>query len=299
MHLLRIRAESRAILFPAAVGLFPCDDCGGQFSSQTFLSAHCKSAHAEVEPPEMGLLRHPSCPYATRSEYDTANHRRLHPDERPFVAQKRTLSEHTFLSAHCKSAHVKVEPPEVGLLRRPSRPYTTRSKYDTVNHERLHPDERPFVAQKRTLSEHIKTHSGVRPYGCGVCGDTFVQKSELHSHKRKHMGKSLYVCEECGQGFCRLGDLFMHEDTHAKDCPYVCFSSLAYLNRHRKMRHLPSEGRHRCRFCPYSNHRRYNVISHERSHSGEKPYNCQFCGKAFNQRGNLLRHCRTYCSAKR
>lgn len=78
-----------------------------------------------------------------------------------------------------------------------------------------------------------------------------------------------------------------------------CFSSLAYLNRHRKMRHLPSEGRHRCRFCPYSNHRRYNVISHERSHSGEKPYNCQFCGKAFNQRGNLLRHCRTYCSAKR
>ncbi|CAN8023072.1 unnamed protein product, partial [Ixodes persulcatus] len=149
-------AEPRAILFPAAVGLFPCDDCGGQFSSQTFLSAHCKSVHAKVEPPEVGLLHRPSRPYATRSEYDTPNH------------------------------------------------------------------ERPFVAQKRTLSEHLKTHSGVRPYGCGICGDRFVQKSALHSHKRKHMGKSLYVCEECGQGFCRLTDLFMHEETHAGDCPYVC-----------------------------------------------------------------------------
>ncbi|KAG0416712.1 hypothetical protein HPB47_006193 [Ixodes persulcatus] len=40
-----------------------------------------------------------------------------------------------------------------------------------------------------------------------------------------------------------------------------CFSSLAYLNRHRKMRHLPSEGRHRCRFCPYSNHRSSGSMS--------------------------------------
>mmetsp|Transcript_14912 Transcript_14912/g.22568 ORF Transcript_14912/g.22568 Transcript_14912/m.22568 type:complete len:121 (+) Transcript_14912:42-404(+) len=45
-----------------------------------------------------------------------------------------------------------------------------------------------------------------------------------------------------------------------------------------------------CRYCGKHWKQRGNLISHERTHTGEKPFICKTCGRGFSQRSNLKRH---------
>ncbi|KAG7306578.1 hypothetical protein JYU34_007948 [Plutella xylostella] len=41
---------------------------------------------------------------------------------------------------------------------------------------------------KKNLAEHMNTHSGLRPFECNVCGDTFARSASLYTHnKLKHL----------------------------------------------------------------------------------------------------------------
>ncbi|CAG9119933.1 unnamed protein product [Plutella xylostella] len=41
---------------------------------------------------------------------------------------------------------------------------------------------------RKSLEEHLNTHSGLRPYKCNVCGDTFAYSAALYTHnKLKHL----------------------------------------------------------------------------------------------------------------
>lgn len=53
-------------------------------------------------------------------------------------------------------------------------------------------------------------------------------------------------------------------------------------------------GKFNCRFCPYSSGNRSHIITHERTHSGEKPFACKLCRRAFARLGDLRTHVRTH-----
>ncbi len=145
------------------------------------------------------------------------------------------------------------------------------------------------------LVQHLRTHSGRKPYSCDICKMSFAQEGMLKQHKICHSGMKPFSCSICHKSFAYRHALQKHLNVHSK-------KELWYntCKRHKPMEHkcIKAVTLTTCKICKKSISKKH-YLEHLRRHKGERKFSCCICQKSYFDKIGLERHQLTHTGIKK
>ncbi|XP_050777765.1 zinc finger and BTB domain-containing protein 16 isoform X3 [Gopherus flavomarginatus] len=156
--------------------------------------------------------------------------------------------------------------------------------------------------RERSSALTWKLHSGMKTYGCELCGKRFLDSLRLRMHLLAHSaGAKAFVCDQCGAQFSKEDALETHRQTHTGDHPYECefcgscFRDESTLKGHKRIH--TGEKPYECNGCGKKFSLKHQLETHYRVHTGEKPFECKLCHQRSRDYSAMIKHLRTHNGA--
>ena len=122
--------------------------------------------------------------------------------------------------------------------------HSCKPKQDMIKKKTCNICDKSFKTNEH-FRQHIRSHTGEKPFLCMSCGKSFSQQGNLIKHMRIHAGTRLFLCEICSRPFMTKGALNEHIRVHSDVKRFQCEICKKYfrhkhgLDNHQRKRKYP------------------------------------------------------------